>query len=239
MSETQSQSKQPTRKPRPPGGYLFIPKKLQTGAVILWLRRMHAWTGVYGAVFFLCLGLSGFYLNHRAQMKIEGGKLREVASISVTVEPGALSNAGDLAAWMQQEFKISSPPVRERAREGERVSFNGRAADQPQVIETSFRSANAVIEASHEVGSNVVRVKRQDASLIKLLTQLHKGAGVNKAYILIVDTIAGALIFMSLSGVLLWTRLHGGRLVAVGIMSALIIAVGIALSGSWLSWTLP
>ncbi|OFX05089.1 MAG: hypothetical protein A3E78_10675 [Alphaproteobacteria bacterium RIFCSPHIGHO2_12_FULL_63_12] len=226
-------------KARGAGGYLFIPKRLQTSAVILWLRRMHAWTGIYGALFFLCLGLSGFYLNHRAQLKIEGGRMREVASLSMVVEQGVISTEEELAAWVGEKLKITTPPVKARAREGERVAFDGRVADQPKTLEASFRSANALIEASHEVGTNVVRLKRQDASVIKLLTQLHKGAGVNKAYILIVDSIAGALIFMSLSGVLLWTRLHGSRILAVGIMGALVVATMTALSGSWLSWTLP
>jgi hypothetical protein len=40
------------------------------------------------------------------------------------------------------------------------------------------------------------------------------------AWVLFIDTIAGALVAMSLTGFLLWTRLHGSRLLAGGIMLA-------------------
>jgi uncharacterized protein len=37
-------------------------------------------------------------------------------------------------------------------------------------------------------------------------------------WVLFLDTIAGALIVMSLTGFLLWTRLHGPRLLAGGLV---------------------
>jgi hypothetical protein len=36
-------------------------------------------------------------------------------------------------------------------------------------------------------------------------------------WVLLADTLAGGLIVLSLTGILLWTRLHGGRLAAAGL----------------------
>jgi hypothetical protein len=36
-------------------------------------------------------------------------------------------------------------------------------------------------------------------------------------WVLLVDTLAGTLILLSLTGTLLWTRLHGPRLAAAGL----------------------
>jgi len=41
--------------------------------------------------------------------------------------------------------------------------------------------------------------------------------GLGIGWVLLVDTLGGALILLSLSGVLLWTRLHGPRLGAAGL----------------------
>ena len=45
-------------------------------------------------------------------------------------------------------------------------------------------------------------IRRVDNGLIGTLTNLHKGIGMPVAWILLVDTLAGPLIFLSISGVL-------------------------------------
>lgn len=239
MSETLTKPKPETKpKPKRAGGYLFLPKRLQTAQVLTWLRRTHAWTGVYGALFFFCLGLTGFYLNHRtAIMHIEGGSSREVASLSVPVEPGVITSEESLAAWMKSQFSIGAEPSRGRPRPGGPVTFNGQAAEQAPVYTVSFRGPNAVISGEYEAGANRVAVKRTNASLLKGLVDMHKVVGVGALFILIMDTMAGAMMFMSISGVLLWTRLHGPRLAAVGIVSAVAVMTAIALSGNWIGWS--
>jgi hypothetical protein len=238
MGETELQKQQ--KPARRAGGYLFIPKNLQTKTVLTWLRRGHAWTGFYGALFFFCLGLTGFYLNHRtAVMHIEGGVVREVASLSVPVDPGLIAGEADLVAWMQREFSIGAEPSRGRGRPAGPVSFGGRQAEQPATHSVTFRGPNATITGEYEVGANRVKVTRSNASLLKGLIDLHKVAGVGKLFILIMDTMAGAMVFMSLSGILLWTRLHGPRLAAVGILAAVAAATAVALSGTWIVWAAP
>ncbi|WP_428409739.1 PepSY-associated TM helix domain-containing protein [Hyphococcus sp.] len=238
MSENQAiKQKKPARRS---GGYLFIPKKLQRPDILLWLRRSHAWTGFYGALFFFVLGLTGFYLNHRtAIMHIEGGTVKEVASLSAPVEPGLITSEEALAAWMQEAFAIDAEPSRGRGRRGGPVSFGGRRAEQAPVFTVSFRGPNAVITGEYELGANRVTVKRTNSSLLKALVDLHKVVGVNKLFILIMDTMAGAMMFMVLSGVLLWTRLHGPRLAAAGILGAVAVATAFALSGTLIGWAAP
>ncbi|MGD9799561.1 MAG: hypothetical protein AB7V02_03070, partial [Parvularculaceae bacterium] len=135
MNEQDRQAPTAEGAKRKVGGYLFLPRSMQRGAVILWLRRMHAWTGVYGALIFLLLGISGFYLHHRAEMKIENGRIREVASLTAFVEPGAIESEDDLAAWLTREYKVEGKRAPVRGRPGEKVSFSGQQAQQPQLIE--------------------------------------------------------------------------------------------------------
>ncbi len=235
MSEETPGEKKKSR--RRAGGYLFLPKDLQTNAILTWLRRSHAWTGFYGALFFFFLGLTGFYLNHRTSiMHIEGGVTKEVASLSAPVEPGLITSEETLTTWMQEEFKIDAAPSRGRGRPGGPVSFGGRAAEQAPTFTVTFRGPNGAITGDYELGANRVSVKRSNPSFLKGLIDLHKVAGVNKVFILIMDTMAGAMMFMVMSGILLWTRLHGPRLAAVGILGAVAAATAVALSGTWIGW---
>lgn len=238
MRETQA--KQAGKPRRSGGGCLFIPKKFQTRAVLAWLRRTHAWTGVYGALFFFCLGITGFYLNHRTtQMHIEGGAAREVAALSLPVEPGLIDSEAALAAWLKKELEITVDPVRKRAREGGPVSFGGRARDQAAQFSVTFRGPNAVITGEYEAGANRVGVKRADASLLKTLIDMHKAAGIGAMFTLLKDSMAGAMMFMSISGILLWTRFHGPRLAALGILAAVATMTAFAISGAWVGWAAP
>lgn len=222
------------------GGYLFIPKQLQRADVLLWLRRGHAWTGFYGALFFFCLGLTGFYLNHRTSlMHIDGGSTEEVASLHVEVDPARIVNEAGLIAWMGEEFGITQKPSQGRSRPGGEVMFQGQQMERAPQYSVTFRGPNAVVTAEYVQGANQVLVKRTNSSLLKGLIDLHKVAGVGKLFILLMDTMAGAMMFMSLSGVLLWTRLHGPRLAAVGILGAVAAATVFALSGTWIAWIAP
>ena len=46
------------------------------------------------------------------------------------------------------------------------------------------------------------------------------------AWILLADTIAGSFIILSLTGILLWTRLHGPRLLAAALgLGSLTLAI--------------
>ncbi|HWU69276.1 MAG TPA: PepSY-associated TM helix domain-containing protein, partial [Stenotrophobium sp.] len=48
-------------------------------------------------------------------------------------------------------------------------------------------------------------------------TSLHKGVGMGVGWVLLVDTLAGSIILLSLSGVVLWTQLNRRRLLGAGI----------------------
>lgn len=234
-----SDAAKPRRRAKAAGGYLFIPKPLQTTGVITWLRRTHAWTGYFGAIFFFFLGLSAVYLNHRAVMRLPQGAPREVAALDLRVDPAQIASLEDLEAWMQSEFAIDAEPSPGRPRPGGPVTFNGQAAEQPAEWSASFRGPNATISGSYAEGANTVHVTRTNAGFIRMIIDLHKVVGVNAAFILLMDAIAGAMMFMSLSGFLLWTRLHGPRLAGVGILVAVLAAAAVTLSGTWVSWTAP
>jgi hypothetical protein len=83
--------------------------------------------------------------------------------------------------------------------------------------------------ATYLPGNRTVDLERTDATLIETLERLHKSDAGQAGWILLADAFAGTLVFLSLSGTLLWTRLAGPRLLSVGLamggfLTALLVA---------------
>ena len=88
---------------------------------------------------------------------------------------------------------------------------------QPERWLIAFATPKATVNAEYWVGNLSVSIKRMDPKLLAKLNRLHMATGASAAWILLTDTLAGALIALSLTGMLLWTKLHGSRLLALGI----------------------
>jgi uncharacterized protein len=69
-----------------------------------------------------------------------------------------------------------------------------------------------------------VSVKRSENSFLATMTNLHKGVGLSVGWVLLIDTLAGSIILLSLTGVLLWTELNKRRTVGVVLLGASIVA---------------
>lgn len=205
-------------------GLLFVPSKWQRGRAILWLKRIHAWTGFWGAVLFLMLGTSGVLLNHRSIWKIETGEPTEVSAMNVAVKPGLIADEKALGLWAKREFTLPTEPRAPRKKDEGKKVFLGKARDEAPKWAQQFGHPNGRITVEYIPGSTSVAVKQEATKALGLIKNLHMSNGVGLAWVLFMDSIGGALIAMSLTGFLLWTRLHGGRLLAGGIMIGSVIA---------------
>jgi hypothetical protein len=59
-----------------------------------------------------------------------------------------------------------------------------------------------------------------------MLTNLHKGVGLSVGWVLLIDTLAGSIILLSLTGVLLWTELNKRKTIgAVLVLGSIVAAV--------------
>jgi uncharacterized protein len=214
-------------------GLLFFPSKWQRGHVVRWLKRVHAWTGFWGALLFLMLGVSGVLLNHRDTLKIDTGEPVEVSAMNIAVPAGTIKDEKALGAWAKAELGLQTEakPPKGSGDKGKRAkSFLGKERREADEWELSFNHVNGRITVKHISGSGSVAVSQTSPNLLGALKNLHKGSGVGVAWILFMDTIAGALIAMALTGFLLWSRLHGGRLLAGSLL------IGSTALGTWAVW---
>jgi hypothetical protein len=165
---------------------------------------------------------------------------------SVRVEPARP------AAWAERPAKSDHAGARhgdaERARSREReigasavapmaAASVAQAASAPPVTmqpehwTINFAAPKSSLQAEYWVGNHAVSVRRTDNGFVAALTNLHKGIGMPVAWILLVDTLAGSLILLSLSGLALWMLTRRKRIVGLAIFgTALAVTAGLAIA---------
>jgi len=102
---------------------------------------------------------------------------------------------------------------------------------QPERWQMSFNSPGESVTVEYWVGNDKLTLKRSDNSLVSTITNLHKGVGMSIGWVLFIDSFAGALILLSLTGVLLWTELNKRKTVgAVLLFGSIVVAVCVGLA---------
>ncbi len=183
-----------------------------------WIARLHGWIGLWGAVLGLLFGVSGFVLNHRAVLKLELMAYAPIHQrIEVPLEAGASPQA--LAAWLPGALALPQAKVR-IADENRRPTAEpiADANEQGKRWNVMLNTPRERVQVIYWAGEPRAEVTRERANVFATLARLHTGMGLGAGWVLFADTLAGAMIALTLSGVLLWTKLHPGRLLAIGLM---------------------
>ena len=202
---------------------------------VLWVRRTHGWIGLWGALLGLIFGLSGIWLNHRAVLKLPPvAQLRLNAQVALPDPPPASAEA--MGLWLQKDLELPAPPntvriepakpvawtekIKPRKGSGEALPEN-RAAPlmQPERWVFNFGGPHEQVQAEYWRGNRSVGVTTLSNGFLATLSNLHKGVGMSIPWILLVDTLAGSMIFLSISGVLLWVQMNRRRAIGLGIFS--------------------
>ena len=208
-------------------------------AFVRWVRRTHGWFGLWGALLGLMAGTSGIWLNHRSVMKLELPDQQQTSTQLAMPDPRP-ATADAMAVWLQGALKVDRPASNVRVERSLPVPWaerggEGRPPMQPERWTFAFGGPNKVIQVEYWVGNRSAGVRTTQNGFIATLTNLHKGTTMPAPWILLIDTLAGAMIFLSLSGAILWWETHRRRLAGV-VIFGVSVAVTVALAMSPLQW---
>jgi hypothetical protein len=216
------------------------PKISTRATIVQWVRKTHGWFGLWGATLGLVFGTSGIWLNHRAVLKLPPVATQRSESQLVLPDP-APATAQALADWLQTALQLDAPATTVRSEPARRVAWAERGASrepsaapllmQPEHWTINFGGPHATVQAEAWAGNRSVSVRRVDNGFLGTLQNMHKGIGMPVAWILLVDTLAGSLILLSISGLVLWVLTHRKRVVGLAIFgTALALTLGLTIS---------
>ncbi len=198
-----------------------------------WLRKIHLYVGLWGAALGFLFGATGILMNHRAILKIPVEKVvQKSAQLSLPdATQRSFGTPDEMALWLQQELKFEGVQVRSKAEPQRLVTWADRELQQPARWTINLNSPRRGVSAEYLVGNRYVKVETLDATPIGTLMRLHTATGVSAFWVLLSDTIAGGLVVLSITGLLLWSRLHAIKLTTVATSLAALSA------GLWFMWT--
>lgn len=191
-------------------------RRKKRGDFLRWLRRVHGWMGLWGAVLGLLFGFTGFLLNHRAVMKIPALQM-EQSQFELPMPADGPKSADAFADMLQHEFRLQQPAYKIHDEPAKPVVWGDKTLMQPAQWKADFHLPYYSLSAEYWVGNRFISVKRQDVNALGFMMRLHKGVGMGKGWILLVDSLAGALMLLAVTGMLLWTRMRGSRLAVAGL----------------------
>lgn len=209
------------------------PRQRSRRAIFLtWLRKIHLYVGLWGAVLGLLFGVTGILLNHRAIMKIPVEKTVQ-RTVQLTLQERSFTSPEEMAAWLKTELQFpSAQTVQVKRQAAHEVIWADRSIMQPERWTVALHSPQRAVTAEYFVGNRLIKLEHLDATPIGTLTRLHMSVGVSAFWVLLADTIAGSLILLSLTGLLLWTQLHTIRTMAI------LTSISALTAGVWLTWIL-
>lgn len=200
----------------------FMPAVMHKPRIIRWLKRFHAWFGVFGAVAGMIFAWSGFMLNHRTDFRV-GADIVTTESTLPAPETRTFSSADEFGLYVKEQLDLFGQPRAPAMGVGIGMGAiavpGGPAIESPAGFQASFVAASDQVAASYTVGSEVISITRQDRPPIRTLNRMHLGQAPNIGWQIVNDMYSGALIFLCLSGILIWSRLDGSRLVGLTLIS--------------------
>lgn len=196
---------------------------------VRWVRKTHGWFGLWGALLGLMTGFSGVWLNHRAVMKLELPDQQQRTTQLVLPDPSP-ATIDAMATWLQGALKVDRPANNMRVERARPVPWaerggEGRPQMQPERWLLNFGGPNKVIQVDHWVGNKAASVRTTENGFVATLTNLHKGTTMPVPWILLIDTMAGSLIFLAISGVILWWETNRRRGLGLAIFGVSVLTV--------------
>ena len=193
------------------------PRRLAKRArFMVWLRKMHGWIGLWGALLGFLLGATGIVMTHRVILKLPVSKGEQsVVQFQLAEKP---ADAAMLAALVSREFGYAGREPRIKIDKARVLAWNGVEVRQPERWELGFDHPQRQARVEYFAGNAFARIEKYDASAIGTLTRLHMSTGVDAFWVLLMDTIAASLMLLALSGTVLWTQLRGSRIAFASIL---------------------
>jgi hypothetical protein len=209
-----------------------LPRRRSRRAIFLtWVRKIHLYVGLWGAILGLLFGATGILLNHRAIMKIPVEKSAQ-KTVQLALPEQKPASPEELSAWLLSELKFTPEQVVQvKKQPAKAVVWEDREVMQPERWSVSLQTPQRGVSAEYFIGNRFVKLDHTDATPIGTLTRLHMSVGVSAFWVLLADSIAGSLILLSITGLLLWTQLRAMHTAAVT------TSVGALLAATWFMWS--
>ncbi|MCG7488448.1 PepSY-associated TM helix domain-containing protein [Vibrio sp. Of14-4] len=172
-----------------------------------WLRRIHAWTGIVLIPLMLLYGITGLWLQHRSTLKIPGPKTEMINQTLNLDNP--FNSTHEFKSFSRNQYLDWFDDTEVIVKESISLPTKSGSISIPPVWSLSKVGLNGSLRVYYVPETLVVRVKQQDPNFWAFMNRLHRGMGTGISWQFFGDLAALSLILFSLTGLFMWTKLHG------------------------------
>ena len=198
----------------------LMPKPIATPVVMKWLKKTHAWMGILGALLAFIFAWSGFMLNHRTHFTLGAPQTTDEFVLPAPSE--GFASVDEFAAFVDQQFNPRTQPVIEV------LESSPGTARQPATepsFNVSYAAPGGDLTANWKAGAENIEVVQRDRGFNRMINRLHTGRGTDGGWHLIINVYSVMLIFLSITGVFLWSRISGSALVGGGLLGTTFLLI--------------
>lgn len=186
----------------------FMPGAWQTPVFLKWLRRTHGWLGLGGAVAGVLFSITTLLMEHD-DFGLNEPMDNTVESFEVPVSAQA--------SW--ETFRQFAKAQVGARGAGEVQGARGEGPD----YSVRFNSPGDIITVRFDSATGMAEATTNHRSFIDVINRFHRAEGVPLGWRILSDAFTGALIVLAITGVMMWTRLHGTRLLGAGLFTAMFV----------------
>ena len=196
------------------------------------LRRTHSWVGITCAAAGAIIGISGITLNHRTDFNLQVAQAIE--NFQLEAPAGGFDAQADFERFLIDSLEINGQRFVPEEEEAERlaqriapaaVELGGRLVEQPQRLVTHFASANEQYDARYVEGNTYIDVSYTSRGILQTFNRLHLANFSGIVWVVVIDALSIAMVVLSLTGLLLWSRLTGPRILALGLAGSMLLGI--------------
>lgn len=199
----------------------LMPKPMATPTVVKWLKKTHAWIGILGAIFAFIFAWSGFMLNHRTHFSL-GAPVSENEYVLPAPAEG-FASIDEFAAFVDAEFNPRTRPTIEVL---EAMPGTARQPATEPSFNVSYAAPGGDLTVNWKEGASEISVFQRDRGFNRIVNRLHTGRGTDGGWHLIINAYSVMLIFLSITGIFLWSRISGSVWVGGGLLGATLVLIG-------------
>jgi uncharacterized protein len=171
-----------------------------------WTRTLHIYISMFALLALFFFAATGFMLNHEAWF---GFKEPQPQTVEGDLPPDLVAASIDKEAV--DKFHISE---RLRAATGASGLVDSFEVED-DTVRVVFRSPGRLMDVTIERETGHFKGEHDSRGLAGRLTDLHKGANAGGPWGLIIDGVSILLLFISLTGLVLWLSLKKRILIGV------------------------
>lgn len=229
----------------------FMPESIGTPVVLRWLKRTHAWVGILTAMLALVFAWSGFMLNHRTHFTL-GAEARTV-EFTIAAPATGFASPQELADYLDAEFGLRTRPTLAGGGASPQPAGMGQsraAAAQAEAAQAMgamsamgagrrgggnapgpsfaarWQAPGGDFSGEWIVGASEIAIAQSDRGFNRVANRLHAGRGTDGRWHVLITAYAVMLLFLTLSGVMLWSRASGPAKLGGSLLGGALLLIG-------------